>query len=256
MPRRIFVGSAGWAIPRAVADRFTASGTHLQRYASVLSCAEINSSFHRPHAAATYARWADSTPAAFRFAVKVPRTITHDGKLRRARPALDRFLEETSALGHRRGPLLVQLPPSLAFDRRLVARFLDLLRSQYAGTVVCEPRDGTWFSPAADALLMQYRVARVSADPPPAAVAEQPGGWKGTLYFRMHGTPRKYWSPYTKQSIEALARKLWDAPVSSDAWCVFDNTASGAALENAWDLHHLLTRAATERPRSPADDAG
>jgi uncharacterized protein YecE (DUF72 family) len=72
----------------------------------------------------------------------------------------------------------------------------------------------------------------------------------------MHGTPRKYWSPYTKQSIEALARKLSDAPVSSDAWCVFDNTASGAALENAWDLHHLLlTRAATERPRSPADDA-
>jgi uncharacterized protein YecE (DUF72 family) len=244
MPRRIFVGSAGWAIPRAVADRFTASGTHLQRYASVLSCAEINSSFHRPHAAATYARWADSTPAAFRFAVKVPRTITHEGKLRRARPALERFLEETSALGHRRGPLLVQLPPSLAFDRRLVARFLDLLRSQYAGTVVCEPRHGTWFSPAADALLVQYRVTRVAADP------------KGTLYFRMHGTPRKYWSPYTKQSIEALAGKLWDAPESSDAWCVFDNTASGAALENAWDLHHLLTRAATERPRSPADDAG
>ena len=86
------------------------------------------------------------------------------------------------------------------------------------------------------------------------AGAEQPGGWKGTLYFRMHGTPRKYWSPYTKDSIEALARKLWDAPQSSDAWCVFDNTASGAALENAWDLHHLLLPgAATERPRSLAD---
>ena len=39
---------------------------------------EINSSFYRPHAFATYARWAASTPDGFRFAVKVPRTITHE----------------------------------------------------------------------------------------------------------------------------------------------------------------------------------
>ena len=50
-----------------------------------LACAEINSSFHRPHAPETYAKWAASTPPVFRFAVKLPRTITHDGQLRRAR---------------------------------------------------------------------------------------------------------------------------------------------------------------------------
>src|SRR4029079_1485820 len=137
LSQRIFIGTAGWSVPRASAPNFPGDGTHLQRYSRVLRAAEINSSFHRPHAAATYARWAESTPAEFRFAVKIPRTITHERELRATRPLLDRFLEESAGLGRKRGPLLLQLPPSLAFDRRVAARFLDLLRSRFAGDVVC-----------------------------------------------------------------------------------------------------------------------
>jgi uncharacterized protein YecE (DUF72 family) len=191
MPERILVGTAGWSVPRASAHRFTGEGTHLQRYARVFGCAEINSSFHRPHAAGTYAKWAASTPAQFQFAIKVPRVITHLQQLRRARLPLERFLGETAALGHKRGPLLVQLPPSLAFDLRVAARFFDLMRSAYGGFIVCEPRHATWFSGHADALLVRYKVARVAADPPPARGAELPGGWSGITYFRLHGAPRK-----------------------------------------------------------------
>jgi uncharacterized protein YecE (DUF72 family) len=232
---RIVVGTAGWCIPRASAHRFDAEGTHLQRYARVLHGAEINSSFHRPHAAATYARWAASTPAGFQFAVKLPRTITHDQKLRRARLPLERFLDESAGLGRKRGPLLVQLPPSLAFDKRIAGRFFSLLRERYAGPVVCEPRHETWFSSAAEELLIRHTVARV-ADPPPAAGAERPGGWKGLVYVRLHGSPRKYWSRYSPEYIEALAGMMRTAAPSADAWCIFDNTASGAALANAWEL--------------------
>ena len=192
MPRRIFIGTAGWSIPRAVGSRFSGDGTHLHRYARVLHGAEINSSFHRPHAAATYGRWAESVPAAFRFAVKIPRAITHEGKLRAARAPLERFLEESAGLGMKRGPLLVQLPPSLAFDQRVVARFLDLLRARFDGHVVCEPRHATWFADDAEALLIRYRVARVAADPPPAPGADAPGAWPGIIYYRLHGAPRKY----------------------------------------------------------------
>src|SRR5688572_5967784 len=77
----IRIGTAGWSIRRAAAARFDSGGTHLERYSRQLDCAEINSSFHRPHATATYAKWRDSTPPAFRFAVKMPRAITHDLKL-------------------------------------------------------------------------------------------------------------------------------------------------------------------------------
>jgi uncharacterized protein YecE (DUF72 family) len=182
-----------------------------------------------------------SAPPHFRFALKIPRSITHDLKLRRARLPLERFLEESAGLGNKRGPLLVQLPPSLAFDVRVAVRFFDLVRSRYEGFIVCEPRHPLWFSADADALLVRNKVARVAADPPPVAGAECPGGWKGIVYFRLHGAPRKYWSRYDAGYIAALAETLRVIPPSVDAWCVFDNTASGAALENAWELQMLLT---------------
>ena len=75
-----YVGSAGWNIPRLHRARFAADGSQLQRYASRLNAVEINSSFYRPHAAATYERWAASVPASFRFAVKIPKTISHQRK--------------------------------------------------------------------------------------------------------------------------------------------------------------------------------
>ena len=174
----------------------------------------------------------------------MPRAITHDQKLRRARVPLERFLAETAGLENKRGPVLVQLPPSLAFDARVAVRFFDLLRSRFEGFVVCEPRHQTWFAADADALLVRYEIARVAADPAPAVGAHLPGGWNGIVYFRLHGAPRMYWSRYDGVRMTALAERLRLVPPSVDAWCIFDNTASGAALENAWELQMLLNRGA------------
>jgi uncharacterized protein YecE (DUF72 family) len=168
----IFIGTAGWSIPRASAQRCPDAGTHLERYARVFNCAEINSSFYRSHHAATYARWAESTGGCFRFAVKVPRVITHEQKLRRARAPLERFLTETAGLDARRGPLLVQLPPSLAFEGRVVGTFFRLVRSCYDGPVVCEPRHPSWFAAKATRVLSRFAIARVVADPAPVPHAD------------------------------------------------------------------------------------
>ena len=228
----IWIGTAGWNVPRAVAGQFCGEGSHLARYAGVLPAAEINSSFHRPHAQATYRKWAEQTPPSFCFAVKLPRTITHEGRLRRARAPLERILDESSGLGSKRGPLLVQLPPKHDFDARVVSRFFELLRSLHDGVVVCEPRHASWFTPAADALLVKWRVARVAADPPPVEGADRPGGWLGFHYHRLHGSPRKYWSRYDEPALAAIAARIAGFSGGS-AWCLFDNTASGAAAENA-----------------------
>jgi len=235
----VCIGTAGWSIPRASAAACPGAGTHLHRYARLFRAAEINSSFHRPHAASTYAKWAGCVPREFRFAVKVPRAITHDARLRRSRSALEQFLDETRGLGRRHGPLLVQLPPSFEFDVRAVKRFFELLRSTFNGSVVCEPRHATWFSERADRLLRDFRIARVAADPPPVPGANQPGGWPGLVYFRLHGSPRMYWSHYTADFLEDIAARLRDGP--AERWCIFDNTASGAALANALELQRLLS---------------
>ena len=233
----LFIGTAGWSIPRASAHRCEGDGTHLQRYARVLRCAEINSSFHRPHAATTYARWAASTPAGFRFAVKVPKEITHLRKLRNSRAALERFLEESAGLGTKRGPLLVQLPPSFAFDARVIGRFFALLRSLHSGPVVCEPRHPSWFD-VAGPLLARYEVARVAADPPVVLAARTVGGWTGLAYYRLHGSPRTYWSAYDQRALNDVAAAISQG--HRETWCIFDNTASGAALENAYHLQRQL----------------
>ena len=239
--RRFYIGTAGWSIPRAVASRFDSVGTHLQRYSCQLHCAEINSSFYRSHTAATYAKWRDSTPPDFRFAVKTPRTITHELKLRNVRDRFVAFLAQTDGLAEKRGPLLVQLPPSMSFEAAIVTPFLDLVRSVYDGPVVCEPRHPTWFLSPVASLLDRYRVSRVAADPPPVPEAVAPGGWSRVAYFRLHGSPRKYWSRYGKDDIAALAATVRSIPSAEDVWCVFDNTASGAAIENASELIERLS---------------
>jgi len=236
MPGRLFIGTAGWSIPRGFAAQCGGAGTHLERYARRFRGAEINSSFYRPHAAATYTKWASCVPPGFQFAVKLPRIITHELALRRARAPLDRFLDESAGLQEKRGPLLVQLPGSHAFDARVVGRFLDLLRSLHDGAVVCEPRHASWLAAGAEALLARYRVARVAADPARAPGFERAGGWPGLVYYRLHGSPRTYWSRYEVAFIDALAASLRALPPSVDAWCIFDNTASGAAIENAQEL--------------------
>src|SRR5688572_21344785 len=111
--RDIRVGTAGWGISSRYAALFPGTGTHLRRYSLVLNCAEINSSFYRPHMRKTYERWAASTPRSFRFSVKVPKAITHDQRLRDPDPILDRFADEIAGLGDKLGVALVQLPPSL-----------------------------------------------------------------------------------------------------------------------------------------------
>jgi uncharacterized protein YecE (DUF72 family) len=237
----IRIGTAGWSIPRAAAFRFDSAGTHLERYARLLRCAEINSSFYRPHAPSTYARWRDSTPADFRFAVKMPRTITHELQLKDAREPFAAFLAQTDALAEKRGPVLVQLAPSLSFDASVATAFFAVVRTIYSGPLVCEPRHGTWFTPAVTSLLDGYEVSRVAADPPPVPGADVPAGWPRIAYFRLHGSPRKYWSRYECSYIASLAAAIRSMPDAAEVWCVFDNTASGAAIENAWELRERLT---------------
>src|SRR6478609_189713 len=123
----IYVGVAGWPIPKPHAGLFPETGSHLQRYAARFNAVEINSSFYRQHRRATYARWAASVPADFRFAVKIPQAITHDQSLVASDVLLEVFLEDACGLGNRLGPLLVQLPPSLAFDVEVADEFFTTL---------------------------------------------------------------------------------------------------------------------------------
>jgi uncharacterized protein YecE (DUF72 family) len=237
------IGTAGWSISRKDADAFPAQGSALERYARVFSGVEVNSSFHRPHRPSTWAKWAASVPDDFRFSVKIPKTITHDAKLVDVDPLIDAFAQEVGALGHKLAVLLVQLPPKLGFEGASAERFFDTLHNAIPAEIACEPRNASWFDDDADALLARLHVARVAADPARTDAGAVPGGWLGLAYWRLHGSPTMYRSPYSDAALETYAAQVGAAVTDGvNAWCMFDNTAASAATADALSLMARLER--------------
>jgi uncharacterized protein YecE (DUF72 family) len=227
------IGTAGWNIPAFAREHFPETGSLLERYAVVFSGVEINSTFYRPHRAATYARWAQSVPETFRFALKVPKEITHERRFADIDEPLLRFLGTSAELGAKRDVLLVQLPPSFAYDVRLAEDFFVRLRTGYGGRIACEARHASWFDEPAAAMLEAHGVVRVEADPPAVPVPERAQS-SAFRYVRLHGSPRIYYSEYSDAALAEIARDLSTATVAG--WCIFDNTAAGAATSDALAL--------------------
>ena len=236
-----FVGTAGWNVPRAASHDFPAEGTHLQRYAQIFNCVEINSSFYRSHGVATYQRWAGSTSSTFKFSVKMHRQITHFERLRRSRASVQQFLTEVNGLGKKLGAVLIQLPPSLIFEARVASRFFVMLRSLHPGAVVLEPRHASWFEQRAEDLLLEQQISRVAADPSRSHNGGKPGGDLHQLvYYRLHGSPQVYWSNYSEERLIFWANEVRQHHRKVTSWIIFDNTGEGCAIVNALQMQSLL----------------
>lgn len=249
---RVYVGTAGWALSTSSGGEFPGEGTHLARYARVLSAVEVNSCFYRPHRAATYARWAASTPDGFRFALKLPRDISHaDNFAAAAREHLTPFVESSGELGAKLGCLLVQLPPKRAFERGYVRMLAESLGYVFACPIAVEPRHPTWFDGEGDGCLAEHGLARVAADPPRGPGNELAAGARRVAYYRLHGSPRIYYSGYGPERLG-----LWHARVLRSAgeqgveavFCIFDNTAEGQATIDALATQRALV--ARDPPRA------
>lgn len=235
------IGCAGWAIPAAHGQQFGPGDSVLARYATRFNAVEINSSFYRPHQARTYQRWAETVPPDFLFSVKLPKSITHDMRLQGSGLALDRFVDEVAGLGDKLGGVLVQLPPSLAFDARVANTFFAMLRRRLSAGIACEPRHASWFTDGPDSIWERFEVTRVAADPGLCEQATQPGGNGAWRYWRWHGSPRMYYSAYDDAALALLARQVRaPAAPSGSAWLMFDNTAHGHAVADALRLQKIL----------------
>jgi uncharacterized protein YecE (DUF72 family) len=238
------IGTAGWVIPKQHVALAVGEGSHLERYARVMNCVEINSSFYRSHRAGTWSKWAASTPQDFRFSVKLPKSITHEEKLGGGSTRVNEFFAEVSALGGKLGVVLVQLPPKLKFEDCPAAEFFEFVRERWQGDVVLEPRNASWFTEEADELMTRHRIGRVAADPRrhggvDANGVPEPGGWPGIAYFRLHGSPRTYYSQYEAEFLEGVAKAVRAREKASSVWVVFDNTAAGHGFGDAVGLKEI-----------------
>ncbi len=239
--KKIYVGTATWANPPAERGNRAKSESHLEHYAARFNAVEINSSFYRSHQRSTYERWRETTPADFRFSVKLPRSVTHECGLRHCREQLRSFLQEVAGLDKKLRVLLVQTPGSLAFEAGAMGRFFAFLTAASPCRIVCEPRHASWFSSRSEKMLRRYKVGRVAADPAKAPAAGEPGGARSLRYYRLHGSPKMYYSAYSSEYLQELICKITSTDaMTKEVWCVFDNTARHASWENALQLQRLL----------------
>jgi uncharacterized protein YecE (DUF72 family) len=161
---RYWLGCSGWAYDDWVGPFYpvgTPPGEYLERYAQVFRSVEVDSSFYRPPGSFLVRRWADRTPSGFRFALKIPRDVTHEAS-EQSRAVLDGFLRSLAPLrsAEKLGPIVLQFPAS--FRAAEAPRLADLLAAvprEFALAV--ELRHGSWWTPATRTLLEERGAALV-----------------------------------------------------------------------------------------------
>jgi len=268
----VYVGVSGWKYAGWRGDFYPeglVQRRELEYVAERMTSVELNGSFYSLQRPSTYERIAEQVPAGFPVAVKGGRFITHMRRLRDADQGLANFLASgVLVLGDRLGPFLWQLPGNLAFDRDLVAGFLEQLprdheavaalashhddklaadraatQARGSGQVrhAVEPRHPSWGEPEAVRLLREQGVALVASDSPGdwPRFAEDTADFR---YVRLHGHTELYASGYSAASLDGWAERIgaW-RDAGQDAYVYFDNDARGRAPYDAVSLLQRLS---------------
>jgi uncharacterized protein YecE (DUF72 family) len=228
-------------------------GTRLEYYASLFNSIEINSSHYKIPQRATFAKWADSVPAGFRFSVKLWQGITHAPGLHFIPMEVDRFMYAAAGLSSKKGCLLVQLPPRAKADRagqleRLLERILVGGDGQWR--IAVEFRDRSWYTRDTGALLERYGAVGVIQDMPASNLIE-PMGNTSFVYKRYHGPDGDYRGGYPNELLHGEAEKVNDWLMDGKDVYVYFNNTIGDAYQNVRSMQDFVLN--TLNARSPAD---
>ncbi len=168
--QKIRIGSCAWSFDNwrgAFYPHDLPESHWLEFYAGHFPAVEVDSTFHATPTEATVRRWAETTPASFRFACKLPRHITHICRLRDCAAELSSFFRAIELLGPKLHVILVQLPPSLtpADGKHALRTFLAQLPRDFRFAI--EFRHAGWHRPQFIRLVEKYRICWVWADTTP-----------------------------------------------------------------------------------------
>jgi len=213
----------------------------LSYYAERFPTVEINNTFYRMPTPSVMEAWAAQVPAAFRFAVKAPRRITHERRLANVNEDVARFLDVTSTLGPRRGPLLFQLPPNFKRDDARLGDFLVLLPQNVQ--IAFEFRHASWFDAEVFDALRAKNIALCVADSDklhsPVEVTASYG------YFRLRD------EGYQPSDIERWAQTIRGLEGLSDVLVYFKHEEQGLGPDFARRLIAAMEITTQPSPRTP-----
>ena len=231
---KFFVGTSGYNYrpwkgefyPAELPDR-----QMLSYYSGQLATVELNGTAYRFPTAKDAESWAAQVPAAFRFAIKAPQSITHRGRLIGVESQVSDLIANLSPLKRRLGPLLVQLPPNFKQDLPRLDAFLKLLGKK--SKTACEFRHPSWFDEEVYACLREHKCAlcAADADDTPAVELVRTADW-GYLRLRRE----RYTDKQLRDWIKRIAAQKW-----REAYVYFKHEDAGAGPKLAARLIKLAT---------------
>lgn len=205
-------------------------------YAQHFDTIEINNTFYRFPEQKLFDNWYDKALPGFSFSVKVPQIITHYQRFKDTEKLLhDFYIIAREGLKEKLGPILFQLPPSMKYDEALLHRIIGQMNILYDNVI--EFRHISWWRKEVFAALKKANIVFCGVSYPGLineAVVDLP-----LAYYRFHGAPKLYYSGYDERFLQQIARQLAGGE-TREAYVYFNNTAAGAALENAKYLQYLV----------------
>lgn len=254
---KAFIGTSGWSYAHWGKDRFYPKGLKqgewLTYFAQRFMTVEINTTFYRMPRPEFVQRWRTVTSSGFRFAVKLWKRITHEKRLVDCGEVLRKFLEVAEGLGPRRGPLLIQLPPTLRRDPQRLDAFLDDLHHAAGRArwhIAVEFRHPSWIEDEVIEVLNRRHAALCLSDMPRCPVTEP--NEAAMVYVRRHGPTGRYQGRYAPAHITADARRIrgW-LKSGRDVYVYYNNDIGGHAVDNARQLAEALGVASTANRAEP-----
>lgn len=198
---------------------------------------ELNVTFYRFPQLSFLQNWYSKSPDDFRFAVKAPRAITHYKKFNDTTELIASFYDTINqGLQQKLGPVLFQLPPSFTYDDERLDRFINSLNPSFKN--VLEPRHVSWWNDTVYQKLAEHKITFCGMSHPglPDTVIQN----TPVIYYRFHGVPVLYRSPYSKDFLKKIINTVKQNPNVREGWFYFNNDFDAVGVSNANDMISLI----------------
>lgn len=239
----IHIGTSGWSYKGWKGTFYPEklkTTDYLSFYAQHYKVTEINSSFYHLPLASTVHKWVDQVPDDFLFCPKISRYLSHMKKLHDPEEPLERFFDIFKPMKDKMGPVLIQLPASVAFDAKTDEIFYATLMNKYPEyEFAMEVRHESWYSNESLDLMKRYNIAFVIAQSEKFPYKEFITA--KNIYVRFHGPKALYASSYSDQVLKEYAEKflIWQKE-GHTVWAFFNNDINGHALSNTSTLLNFI----------------
>lgn len=239
---KIYIGCSGFSNKDWKGEFYPetlSSKDYLEYYSDAFDSVEINSTFYRQPTLETLQNWHAKTPDDFSFFVKIPKSVTHDARLKDSSDKVTDFCALIAeGLQKKISGFLFQLPPSFIFSDENLKRILESANKNYLNVV--EFRNKSWWNDTVITALEKNEIVFSGVSIPKDISDELIFNHPHILYYRLHGDPVMFKSSYSDEFLNKFASQIKKAEKTS--YIFFNNTWGMSAIRNAKYLQKLLQK--------------